>query len=104
VALTLDALTGDVDLEVTLGRVTVAVSPPSASLTVGATLSLAATITDEHGDPVASALPDWATTHPAVATVDAAGLVTAVAPGQTTLAATFGGAAGHTLVTVTAEP
>jgi hypothetical protein len=102
-SITLDQLTGDVDLDITLGYVTVTVTPPAGPIPVGATEQLTSTITDEHGVPVAGA-PAWATADPSVATVDGTGLVTAVGTGSTVIAATFGGAAGHAAVTVTAAP
>lgn len=100
---TLDALTGDIALEITLGHVTVTVTPPTAALVVAGTVTLTAAITDEHGATVAGP-PKWASANPAAATVDQAGVVTAVAPGTATIAATFGGAAGHATITVTAAP
>jgi uncharacterized protein YjdB len=102
-ALTLDSLTGDISIEITLGRVTIVVSPSSPTLVVAATVSLTAEITDEHGETLAGT-PHWASANPAVAVVDAAGVVTAVAPGTATIAATFAGAAGHAAVTVTPSP
>jgi hypothetical protein len=100
-SLTLTGLLGDIDIEVTLGSVTITVSPPSGSVPAGETLQLAAAIADEHGIPVAASVV-WATANPAIAGVDGNGLVTAVAPGQTNVVATFGGAAGHATITVTA--
>jgi trimeric autotransporter adhesin len=99
-SLTLTGLVGGIDITVTLGHVTITVSPPSGSVAAGATFQLAATITDEHGAPVAASVV-WATANPAVATVDGNGLVTGVATGQTNVVATFGGAAGHAVITVT---
>jgi hypothetical protein len=99
-ALTLTGLLGGIDIDVTLGHVTITVSPPSGSVAAGATFQLAASIADEQGAPVAASVV-WATANPAIATVDATGLVTGVAAGQTNVVATFGGAAGHAAVTVT---
>jgi hypothetical protein len=98
--LTLAPLSGTIDIEITLGHVTITVSPPSGGVTAGGTLQLAATVTDHNGAPVAAVVM-WATATPAVATVNGSGLVTGVAPGQVPIVATFGGAAGQAIVTVT---
>jgi len=100
-SLTLTPLTGDIDLEIALGRLTVTVSPPSGSLAAGGTLQLATAITDANGAPAAGPVA-WATADPATATVDGSGLVTGIAPGQVAIVATFGGAAGQSILTVTA--
>lgn len=99
-SLTLTGLVGGIDITVTLGHLTITVSPPSGSVAAGGTFPLTATIADEHGAPVAASVV-WATANPAIATVDGAGLVTGVAAGQTNVVATFGGAAGHAAITVT---
>ena len=103
VTLTLVPVTGDVEIIVTLGTVTVTVVPATHTLVVGATVDLTATIT---GGP-AGAQVTWATLDPAVATVvvfgvpaDNIGQVTAEGSGTTNIIATFGGAGGSATVTV----
>ncbi len=103
VALTLEPATGDVEITVTLGTITVTVLPATHTFVVGGatTVDLTATIT---GGP-AGAQVTWATLDAAVATVvvfDAVnniGRVTAVAPGTATIVATVAGVgAGATIV------
>lgn len=80
---------------------TLRVEPPSVSLAVGQTHQLTGTFTNEEGEDQ-SALIQWNTRVPDVATVTPGGLVTAVAPGQSwAVATTPGGLSDSTLVTVT---
>lgn len=79
---------------------TLRVEPASVSLSVGNTYQLSGVYTDEKGEDQ-SDLIQWATTAPAVATVNAGGLVTAGTAGQTWVVATApGGLADSALVTV----
>lgn len=64
------------------GQVAVAVSPPSATVNVGATAQLTATVTGNSNTAVS-----WASSNAGVATVSNAGLVTGVAPGTATITA-----------------
>jgi len=98
-ALLLTPLTGDVPITATLGRITIVVTPATPSVGVGATVTLAATITDGEGHPVTGTVL-WASRGPDVASVSAVGVVTGVATGQTTIVATFRGSAGAATVTV----
>ena len=80
---------------------TVTVSPATAQLTaLGATIQLSAEIRDQHGEVMGGAPVSWASASPAVATVDAAGLVTAVGNGTASITASAGSASGSTAVTV----
>jgi hypothetical protein len=101
VTIVLQPLTGDLPISVTLGSITIAVSPPVLTLTVGgATGQLRATITDWNGGPLSGSV-QWATHDPGIATVDNNGVVTAAGIGTTTVVATFQGAAGRATITVT---
>ncbi len=80
----------------------VAVQPAAATLSVGATVQLAATVKDGSGAPLSGLAVTWASARPAIATVSAAGVVTAVAAGIDTVTATAGGVSGRAVVTVTA--
>lgn len=75
------------------------VAPAHPSLPVGATRMLTGTVRTGSGratgDPVA-----WSSSDPTVATVDASGQVTAVAPGNAFIFATGGGRGGFTQVSV----
>lgn len=64
----------------------VVTSGPSHSLAVGRTLTIVASTVNG-----ADTSYTWATTAPAIASVDAQGVVTAVAPGETTITATGAG-------------
>src|SRR5690349_7081369 len=60
---------------------TVAVTPTASELIVGRTATLTATAKDVDGNVIAGRAVGWATSNASVATVSAAGLVTAVAAG-----------------------
>ena len=93
---------GDVPITVTFGNFGVVVTPANASIdvSVAATVQLSVTVTDVNGQVLASPTVEWATTNPAVATVDATGLVSGVASGVATIVATYQGVAGVSAVTV----
>jgi len=80
---------------------TVTVAPASATVEAGATRAFSASAQAENGDP-APATFEWSTGDAAVATVDpATGVVTGVAPGETTVRATAqNGVFGEATVTV----
>ena len=68
--------------------VTVTIAPTEAALTVGTQKELVATGKDDSGNAVSGTTFTWTTSNAAVATVSAAGVVTAVAPGEATITAT----------------
>ena len=77
------------------GAVAVLVRPPQAIITgVGDTLQLAALAFDENGYAVSAGAVSWASDDVSVATVDAEGLVTAVARGTATVTASAGAVSG----------
>jgi hypothetical protein len=82
----------------------VVVSPAVATLPVGKTVQLKATPEDASGTPVPGKTVTWATSDPTIATVDANGLVTAVALGATTITATSAGKSGTAAITVSNVP
>jgi uncharacterized protein YjdB len=100
IAIVLTPLTGELPINATLGSITVTVTPSPDSLAVGDTLRLTAAITDAKGHPQTGPV-GWASDDPGVAVVDASGLVTAMGRGNTTVVATFQGAAGSAAVKVT---
>jgi hypothetical protein len=61
---------------------TIEIDKPAAPLVVGGTFKLNARAIGANGDPRDEVPVSWASTTPSVATVDAAGLVTGVAPGK----------------------
>ncbi|MCY3698541.1 MAG: Ig-like domain-containing protein [Gemmatimonadetes bacterium] len=82
----------------TVGSVTV--SPAEAEIALGDTLRLAAEALDANGHPVENAEFSWASSDETVATVDASGLVTAIAAGAATMTASSGTASGTAELTV----
>src|SRR5439155_785581 len=82
----------------------VTVSSTSASIAVGATQQLAAVTKDSAGASLAGRVVTWASSNPAVATVNSAGLVTGVAAGSATITATSEGKSGTAVITVTIVP
>jgi len=100
VRITLRPLNGQQPIVIVLGSFTVTVAPPAATLFVGQTLQLAATVTDVDGTVVGGTGDVvWASDAPAVATV-AAGLVTAHLEGAARIVASFGGVAAAAQITV----
>jgi uncharacterized protein YjdB len=80
----------------------VTVDPTTVALTTGGTQQITATPRDAQGNPLAGRAVTWASQNTNVATVSATGLITAVAPGTTTVTATSEGQVGTVTVTVTA--
>ena len=80
---------------------TVTVNPDSATLTaLGETVRFAAEVRDRNGQVIAGAAVAWASSEAAVASVDAAGVVTAAANGTATIKAMAGSVSGSATVTV----
>src|SRR5437588_1327978 len=80
------------------------VEPATAQVSVGGTLKLSATARVPNGDPRSDVAVAWTSDTPRIATVDAAGFVTGVAPGKATLRATAGSANKTVAVQVVANP
>lgn len=66
----------------------VVVTPDPAAVKVGGTVQLTATLTAANGQTLTGRNIIWSTSNAAIATVDQTGLVTGVAPGLVTIAAT----------------
>ena len=80
---------------------TMTVRPATAELTaLGETVRLTAEVRDQNGQVMAGAAVIWGSSNAQVATVDASGLVTAVANGAASVTATAGVASGSAAVTV----
>lgn len=75
----------------------VEVSPATSNIAVGETVSLAATVLPEN---TTDKSVSWASSDETVATVDSAGLVSAVAAGDATITATCGKASGTSAISV----
>src|SRR5205809_377018 len=82
----------------------VGVTPGSATMQAGQTVQLAATPKDVNGNPLSGRVVTWASSTPAVATVNASGLVTSVAAGSATITATSEGQSGSSSITVSDAP
>src|SRR5690348_2114584 len=82
----------------------VSVSPNSATLRVGNTSQLSATVRDASGNVLTGHTVTWSSSATAAATVSASGLVTAVAPGSATITATSDGKSGTSTISVTLVP
>ena len=83
---------------------TVTVSPSTASIAVGATVALSATVKDAQGNTMTGQPVSWSTSNLAIATVNSNGVVTGVSAGPATITATSSGKSGTSSVTVTAAP
>ncbi|WP_428277733.1 serine hydrolase [Candidatus Palauibacter sp.] len=80
---------------------TISVSPATVDLAaLGATVQLSAEARDQNGQLMAGVAVTWASGTAAVATVDASGLVTAVANGSATITASAESASGSAVVRV----
>ena len=73
---------------------TVMVSPATAELDVGETVQLTAVVRDQNSNVMAGASVTWMSGAGTVATVNASGLVTAVAAGTATITASAGDSHG----------
>jgi uncharacterized protein YjdB len=100
---TSEGQSGSTPITVTVVPVTsVAVSPATASVTVGQILQLTATPKDASGYPLSGRVVTWATSTTAVATVSTSGLVTGVAAGTATITATSEGQRSPATISVMA--
>ena len=83
---------------------TVAVSPPSAAVQVGTTATLSAIVKDQQGNVMTGQTIAWSTDNAAAVTVNSGGVVSGVAAGSATIAASSSGVSGTATITVTAAP
>lgn len=83
----------------------VRVTPATVPLPTGSSLQLTATALDAGGAPIAGrGASSWRSDAPAVASVDATGVVRAIAPGTARVTGTIDGFEGSATVSVTAVP
>ncbi len=79
----------------------VVVAPNTYLLTVGDTVRLVAATRDVSGSPLPGRVVAWSSESPAIATVSASGLVTAVAAGTVRISALSEGTTGTATITAT---
>src|SRR6201984_1895073 len=80
------------------------ITPVSMALAVGGSTVLSATARSSNGDPRTDTPIQWKSSTPAVAKIDASGLVTAIAPGTAKFQATAGPVSAETSLHGVAEP
>jgi Tol biopolymer transport system component len=83
---------------------TVEVSPPAASVVIGTTRQLSATLKDTRGATLTDRTISWSSDSALVATVSATGLVTGVATGTARITATSEGQSATAQITVIVAP
>ena len=79
---------------------TVTVSPASASIRVGNTVQLTATLKDANGNVLTGRTVTWTSSNTKTATVNASGLVSGLATGSATITATSEGKSGTSIIKV----
>ena len=78
----------------------VTISPGVAQVEVGATTTITAEVRDQNGALMSGKTPTWTSSNPAIATIDANGVLTGVAPGSVSLTATVEGKNGASIANV----
>ena len=100
---TVDGIEGEADVTVTIIPVDhVEVTPTTATVGVGATEKLTATVFDAGDNVLIGRLVEWTSSQDAVATVDDDGLVTGHSLGNATITATSEGKSATSVITVVA--
>jgi hypothetical protein len=84
-----------------LKTITVSLSP--ATIAVGQSSTATATGKDQFGGPIATPTINWTSVTPGVASVNGAGIVQGINPGQSNISANVGGVTGSATITVTAK-
>jgi uncharacterized protein YjdB len=77
----------------------VAVTPATATSSVGAKLPLVATVKDKNNNVMTGQVVAWKSSNTAIATIDSTGVTTGMAAGAVTLTATIAGVSGTATVT-----
>ena len=99
------ALTAQIPITVIGAALTsLTITVPSLALVQGQTAAATANGLDQLNRPIATGNVTWASSSPAVATVDGAGTVLAVSPGSTTVTASVGTISASRTITVSAPP
>lgn len=82
---------------------TVAVAPSAATVAIGLSQQLIATLRDASGNVLTGRSVSWTSSNTSTATVSSSGLVSAAAAGAATVTATSGSASGQATITVPAS-
>lgn len=98
-AITLLPRGASLPITISVGAITITLTPANDTLAVGDTARILSSVTDGVS-PIPDATTVWASLHPAVATVSTNGLVTARTPGVATVIGTYGGVGAAASVTV----
>jgi hypothetical protein len=80
------------------------IEQPGRPVVVGGVLKLSATPRTERGDPREEKAVEWSSGNPSLATVDAAGVVSGIAPGSVKIQAKSGAAVGSVTIKITTDP
>lgn len=100
ITVTADTLVATVPVTVIQTVHSVRIVPDTATVAVGATQSYVVVVKDRFAQQIPGATVTWASSDTGVATVDASGTVTGVAPGTAVLTATSGSVSDTATVTV----
>lgn len=82
----------------------VTVTPATASVQIGQTLQMTATMRDAGGVQLGGRTVEWTSSNPSAATVNGSGLVSGIALGSVTITATSEGKSGSSTITMTSPP
>jgi uncharacterized protein YjdB len=105
VACLLAATSCDSNVATTTGSVDrIVLTPTSATMQVGATLTLSASVLDAAGNSMRERKVVWASERETIAAVSQLGVVIALAAGEVRIAASSGGKSSSAVITVTARP
>lgn len=106
VTITLLPRSGNVPIVIQMGSMVMTVTrltpTPAGGDHVGDSIRFSAQVTHPDGSPVAGAVVRWASTNPAIATVDSTGLVVARVAGSADIVATYNGFGATQTLTFTA--
>ena len=93
-------LLAELPIVIVVGEKGISAEAAADTVAVGGTTQMSASVTDEEGNPL-SVTVRWASSNPAIATVDETGLVTGVYAGSAEIVATYAGVSGARTITVT---
>ncbi len=97
---TTDGVNGTATVTVVQAIAEIVATPDATALAAGETVTLSAEATDARGNGVEGVSFTWQSSNESVATVDAMGVASAVAPGTATITATSGDVSGSAIVSV----